>query len=87
MSTPTMDVSTVPPSQEVVKRVAAREGVDHTELVPLFDVIDPDALDRIVQSGRPTESSVHLTFTYHGYEVMINGDGVVQLAKEDAKNW
>lgn len=83
MSTPTLDVSTIPPSQEVVERVATREGVDHTDLDPLFDVIDPDALDRIVQSGRGTASPVHLTFTYHGYEISINGEGV-QLSRRES---
>lgn len=78
----TTNVEAVPPSQAVVERVAACEGVDHTELVPLFAAIDPEALDRLVETSLGNESALQITFTYHGYDVTITGDGVVHLARE-----
>jgi len=74
----------VAPSQAVVERVAGCEGVDHTKLVPLFDAIDPDALDKLVESGQGTGSSLRITFTYHGYDVTVTGDAVVHLASDEA---
>jgi hypothetical protein len=72
----------VPPSQSVVERVAAREGVDHTELTPLFDAIDPDALDKILDTSPHTGSALQVSFTYHGYDVTVTGDGEVRLGKQ-----
>ena len=76
-------VGNVAPSQAVVERVAGCEGVDHTELVPLFDAIDPDALDRLVERSQGKTSVPRITFIYHGYEVTVTGDGVVHLAKNE----
>ena len=70
-----------PPSQSVVERVAAREGVDHTELTPLFDAIDPDALDKLLDTNGRTESAVQISFTYHGYDVTVTGDGAVRVSE------
>ena len=79
----TVKVGAVAPSQAVVERVAGCEGVDHTELVPLFDVIDPDALNRLVERSQGGESALRITFTYHGYDVTVTGDGDVHLAKDE----
>jgi len=72
----------IPPSQTIVERIASHEGVEHTELVPLYEAIDPEALDRLVETNRHEESALEIQFIYHGYEVTVNGDGVVHLAHE-----
>ena len=77
-----MRVEATAPSQAVVERVAACEGVDHTELVPLYEAIDPDALDGLVATHLGNESALQITFTYQGYDVTITGDGVVHLARD-----
>lgn len=66
-------------STAVVERVAAREGVDQTELVPLFDAIDPDALDTLVESSWHTDAATRITFTYSGYDVTVTGQGEIHL--------
>lgn len=74
-------------SESVVESVAAREGVDPLDLdVPLFDVIDPDALDRLVRSavdggGRPP---IRIAFTYYGYDVIVTSDGLVHVSRENS---
>ena len=77
-TTPTQSVAT---STAVVERVAAREGVDHTELVPLFDAIDPDALDTLVESSRRNDAAMQLTFSYNGYDVTVTGQGEIHLTR------
>lgn len=61
-------------SGEVVEEVAAREGVQPTDLDPLYGVVDPDALDSLFRNGSGT-----VTFEYHGYEVIAGSDGHVAL--------
>ena len=64
------------PSDAVLEVVAAVEGCDPTELdVPLYECIDPDALDAVVDSPL----SRRIRFTYHGYELAVDGDGTVTV--------
>jgi hypothetical protein len=69
------------PSVAVVMAVAAREGVDPTELSPpLNDVVDPDALDALF-AGSDDESIGSLTFDYRGYSVEVRSDGRVHVER------
>lgn len=69
-------------SAAVVETVARAEGVDPTALEePLYEAVDPDALDELVApgpGGRPA-STVRIQFSYYGYEVQVYGDGRVVL--------
>lgn len=81
----TLTEQNLSPSSAVVERVAAREGVDPTDLdVPLFDAIDPDALDSIVRSSDPDRDDGLGTvrFAYYGYEVTVRADGTVRVAAD-----
>lgn len=65
------------PTQVIVEEVAAAEGVDPLELQPpLFEAIDTDALDSLIDSA-----DVHTTlqFTYCEYKVTIDGNCNVDL--------
>lgn len=64
----------------VVDAVATEMGVDPVALDPLFDVVDPDALDRLFASD--VEGSVH--FEYHGHEVVVCNDGRIVV---DGTEW
>lgn len=71
-----------PPSVAVVEAVATWRDVDITELPPLYDAIDPDALDNLVahwDRGR-THPDRQIRFEYDGVTVLLDGDG--QLAIE-----
>jgi hypothetical protein len=72
------------PTEAIVKRVAALEGVDHTELVPLYECIDPDALNALVRWAEPSARPLQIEFTYHGYDVAVTGDGVVHIDEDVA---
>lgn len=57
-------------SHRVVTAVADREGVDPVELTtPLYEAVDPDALDSLFRYGQATP--VSCTFSYCGYHVEI----------------
>ena len=65
-------------SDIVVTSVAEAKGVDPLELEPLYDVVDPDALDTIFNST-DASSSMELSFTMAGCEVVVCGDGEVNV--------
>ena len=74
------------PSLEVVGAVAARDGRDPTDLeVPLYEAIDPDALDALLESSRArgSEPPLRVGFSYHGYDVTVSSDGSLDLRERE----
>lgn len=66
-------------SEEVVETVAATKGEDPLDLEPLYEVIDPDALDALYRQdgiGR-LKSPDRIEFTYAGCEVVVGWDGSI----------
>ena len=69
-------------SKKVLERVAKVEGKDPAELdEPLFEVVDPDALDAIFESGEggPDRDAGMVDFEYLGYRVRVTAGGDVLL--------
>lgn len=65
------------PSIGVVETVAAAERVDPAALdTPLYEVIDPEALDRLVSQGGTLGK---VSFDYRGYGITVSGDGEIVL--------
>lgn len=62
------------PSIRVVDAVAWAKGVEPVELQPLSHVVDPAALDTVLECPELTASS-----PYEGYAVEITGDGDITL--------
>jgi len=60
----------------VVEAVASAAGTDPLSMEPqLYDVIDADALERLIRDG----SLTRVTFEYDGHEVIVEGDGSVSV--------
>lgn len=75
---PSRDTASV--DSRIVQQVAEREERDPTELPPLYDVIDPDALNTIIAGTTPSDrKAVRVTFTYCGYVVRVNSDNEVRI--------
>ena len=67
----------VPATTRVVEAVASASDTDATELPPLHDSVDTDALNALFDSGGPdSDRSLRVSFVYHGYSVRIDRDGV-----------
>lgn len=63
-------------SATVVRAVARHRGVEPTALSPLYEWIDPDALDALFEStmgGVPRNGRVE--FAYDGHEIVVAVDG------------
>lgn len=65
-------------SRRVIDAVAETKGVDALDLDPLYDTIDPDALD-VLFGDDASRSSTELRFEFEGCEVLIEGDGEVSI--------
>ena len=72
----------VTPSDRVIEAVAQKEGVSPVELFPrLFDVIDPDALDALVQAAADSNSSrVKVEFRCRDYIVRVQNTPTVDVS-------
>lgn len=70
-------------STKVVQRVSTSTDQEVTELPPLYETIDPEALDSVFNSAVMDESSLEVRFMYSGYEVIITGSGTVRVKNDD----
>lgn len=71
----------VSPSAQVVEAIAGTAGVPSTELSPLYDAIDPDALDSLVGSA---EDGTEIGFAYGEYDVTVTvtgGEPTIEIRK------
>ena len=74
-----MSVSQERPSRKIIERVAEATETDSVQLPPLYDDVDPDALDTLIQ----TMSDGELTFTYSGVKVTITSDESIKVNVEN----
>ena len=64
----------------IQEAIAERKQSEWSDCPPLYDVIDPDALEKLfapTQAG--TERHGTVTFQYCGYQVTVNSDRTVDL--------
>lgn len=84
-SNPTMSISAEweegtenTPVYAVVSAVADAEEVDPAQLPPLYNTVDPEALNDLFASR--SESSVAMVeLQYAGYTIVVHGSGEVEI--------
>lgn len=57
--------------------ISRATGVSVTELEPLWEYMDPDALQAFVASMRDRETETSITFQYEGHDVTVRDDGEI----------
>lgn len=62
----------------VVEAVAAREGLEPTDLPPLQNAIAPEILETLLHTGGDG-SRQHVRFQYYGYEITVRADGSIRI--------
>lgn len=65
------------PSVTIVEAVAAATGRTPTELPPLQQSIDPDALDSLITRGK--SAGVAVSFEYADSVVVVEGNGAIEV--------
>lgn len=68
-------------SEAVVLAIETLTDEDHTHLEPLYDAIDPDALDSLCDHARrkSTAGTHRLRFSYEGFDIDVRTDGRVRV--------
>lgn len=76
-----------PISTRVVERVAHAKGVDFTELPPLYEAIDTDALDTLFLSRAPGAAgdALSVQFSYAGLEVVVRSPDDIDVRRPTAE--
>lgn len=76
------DWTEIAPSTAVIELIAEESGRDPTELDPLSEKIDPEALDQIVSCNgtNPHDHTVSVSFSFCGYAVVVESGGLVELS-------
>ena len=64
-------------SERVVRAVADRCGVDPSDMPLLFDTVDPDAIDSLVE----TMNDGRAVFHYAGYEITVDSRGTFEVSE------
>ena len=76
--------ATEPPSIAVSRSLAAIEGVEQTQLDPLAESVEPEALDNIfrepVVGG---ENAIVTEFTTSGHRVTVRDDGSILIRESE----
>ena len=69
-------------SLSIIERIATLEETDPITLPPLYDAIDPEALDSVVDSSTASDSRSPATvrFSYCGYDVLVRRDGEITIS-------
>ena len=65
--------------QALARALAAAEGTCVTEVAPVYDVIDPDALTRLFQTDDGADSELRLDFRVETWNVSVSADGQVRV--------
>lgn len=69
---------------EIISVIAEAEGRDPTALTPpLYDVLDPEALEMLVQDST---ASVCVHFEYRGRSITVRSDGIISVSGNSDQN-
>ncbi|USZ67697.1 hypothetical protein NGM10_13295 [Halorussus salilacus] len=61
----------------VTSAISRATGAAVTDLAPLYEYMDPDALHAFVASMRDRERETSITFEYEGHDVTVRSDGEI----------
>lgn len=71
------DETRPPYTWNIIAAITGAEDIDATEMQPpLYTVIDPEALETILQTS---DEHTTVTFRYKGLRIDISGDGTVSV--------
>lgn len=72
-----------PMTETIIEAIAEASDADPTQLAPLYESIDPDALDDLFDRHSDASVPTRVTFRHEGFEVMVEHDGRVEVRDTD----
>lgn len=76
------DPASTPPCMAVVSALSAVLDVGPTDLDPIAETVNTDALDALVRDGEPADGEVQVSWTQAGFAVTVHSYGLVTLSPE-----
>lgn len=68
------------PTESIIDAVATAAGTEPISLSPLYETIDPDAIDRIFERAEEIgDAETVLSFEYEGWQVFVRADGRIRV--------
>jgi hypothetical protein len=67
----------IPPSQAIPEAVADAVGCEITDLPPLYDVVDPDALDDVFAD----RDAGTVSFCYSDHRITVTETGEIEISE------
>lgn len=61
---------------EIINHIAELEDTSPGDLPPLYEVVDPDHLDALLDSD-----GVQIVFSYCGYQITLTSEGVQRITE------
>ncbi|PGF16111.1 hypothetical protein CP556_08260 [Natrinema sp. CBA1119] len=71
-----------PTTVALLRAIAAMEGVPEHDLDPLYETIDPAAMEQLMAHSDRHDCDVTVEFTYEGYVVRVRNGGDVRIVAE-----
>lgn len=75
----TFDESTTPPSLALVATLSTALDAEPTEIDPLYETVDPDAIDELLTEPDPSADPVTVSFHIERYEARLSSTGLIHL--------
>ena len=70
------------PSEAIVTAVATLADEDPLELPPLYEVVEPNALEALIEHAHRKNAGTHqVWFTYEGFDVGVRTDGRITIVE------
>lgn len=70
------------PADAVVRALAVATGRDPMDCPPLYEYVEPDALNKLFDGcNTETDSETLLQFTYDDWQVFVRGGGTVTVCE------
>jgi hypothetical protein len=66
-------------SEAIIGALAEAEGICETEVAPMYETIDLDAVNRLFASYGETSDSVLLNFSFENWDVFVRADGRIRV--------
>lgn len=71
------------PSAAVTEYISAMTGREQTDFAPLYETVDPEALDSLIGSSKRS-TPVSISFEYAGHSVTVRSDGELVIKAPSA---
>lgn len=66
--------------EKIVEEISTAEQVGPTDLPPIYEEINPDALNQLFRSDNgPLSDDIEVSFSYNGYSVTVTDDGAIEV--------